>query len=166
MYTFVRVAGYALVLLLGVACSSAPKKDPKAELFASACEFKRERPLAIVSYINAQGTTVYGSINQITDVSSKAIFVAIAGTQNFVKSRARPDTCWQCRNGFCAWVRCSTYDEEDASGVYGMARALSREDAESMAMQNCERNADQFAKDRNVFRFRLECSVQRTTTCF
>jgi hypothetical protein len=71
-----------------------------------------------------------------------------------------------CGPAGCYQTTIRVAEEEDVRGVFGVARATTKDDAESMALDNCEKEAEKFADENNVNSSRIDCETIRTTECF
>lgn len=161
----------ASVLATLVMLTSCATTDPKEQIISESCKFTRDRPSTLVSYVNNRNGIVYGDIVNKADLSPTAIYVAIAGTKSSsVRTRSRQDACFRCVPTIfgpqCGYVSCSTYSEEDVRHVYGLARATSKDSAETMALDNCNQMGKQFARENDIPSFRMTCEIIRTNTCF
>lgn len=157
----------AALALIQAGCAT----DPKKELVEQICDFDRDRPNTLSSYVDASGSIVYGDVTSAAINVPQGIASVLAGTtKDSVKTRPRPDLCTSCWwNGpyyACGLVPCRTYSEEDVRGVFGLARSTSMRQAKRHALDNCERAAEQFADANDIPSYRIDCEILHSTVCY
>jgi hypothetical protein len=126
----------------------------------------------VVAVINAQNARIQGDVNNKAELNLQKVATAVAVTKWNNIARRVPVQC------VVGWMptpfgpqpmmgMCPQEQRYDLGGVYGLARAPSMDEAESLALESCEQAAENFADSTGFSRSSpgLQCSVRQKTWC-
>ncbi|WP_136477121.1 hypothetical protein [Pseudomonas sp. DG56-2] len=176
-----RVFGAMCAVMVLWGCSSVRQdaEDRRREVIQNVCndeQVTKSGPMIAIAYVNAQGAVVRDgdvmAVVQQAQENRKAWKTVLATTRNSSTSRRFRSVCTvqQWINPYqWVWVNVPCEQREDLSlaDVYGIGRADSYEEAEDLAIQNCEALAESFAESTGVSSYNsaLECKVLLQRIC-
>lgn len=138
----------ALILL---SCGPPEPSVKRESIVEGVCDFDRVAPNSITAYQDVSGTIVYGDVSNQAVLVQSGIWSAIYATRQSLSVDSETRVGQHCAPVFvcnyfgqCGYVpQCTPYKYKedrytDISHLYGIGRAQSREEAEDLALMNCE----------------------------
>lgn len=126
----------------------------------------------VVAVINAQNARIQGDVNNKAELNLQKVASAVAVTKWDKIARKVPVPCVV---GYMPTMfgpqpmmgMCPQEQVYNLGSVYGLARAPSMDEAESIALESCEQAADNFADNTGFNRSisGLQCSIRQKTWC-
>ncbi|KDM91274.1 hypothetical protein [Photobacterium galatheae] len=167
------VAYLGVISFFLLSCGSDPLEEQRERVEADICDFERSRPNTVISYVDNRRGIVMGEIINRAEVKYERIASAMAATKRDV-IRKRSEGWGYC----CGWINpmyywcgyqyCQRIEEYSLKKAFGLGRAPTLEQAEEMAIENCESAAEQLAEEIGTSsqRSAFDCYVKTRAFCY
>lgn len=155
-----KLAFFSCLLLLMFSCSEPEPAVDRNSVVAGVCDFSRTVPNSVTAFQDNTNAIIYGNASNAAVLVESGVWSSIYATAQSFDERIDRQVGSQCYPVFacnyfgqCGYVpQCvpAEYSQStltDISHLYGIGRALSQEQAEILALSNCEAAVEAFEEE-------------------